>query len=232
VTGPLHIVKTVEKGLALEKEAFVFDGPEIRLWTAQRQALVCPASMQRLTGFERAADRTAVRGWPLVLRPTGGGAVPQGAGVLNLALAFTHGQSFTIEDGYRLVTQIIRDAVSPELTPSATPDSFCDGAWNLGIFGRKIVGTAQRLRPMGGGGKRILAHALILTDGDIAPGAAAVGLFHRDLGLASVSADAHTTLQSAFPERWRTAEDLATRLYDKTFAALTAMKPNFEEIAA
>ncbi|UXX82374.1 lipoyl protein ligase domain-containing protein [Roseovarius pelagicus] len=232
MTGPLHVVDTVAEGLALETDAFASNHTEIRLWTARQRALVCPASMQRLTGFEGAKSRTAGRGWPLHLRPTGGGAVPQGAGVLNLALGLTKDRYFTIEDGYRLITQIIRDALSSDLMPGATPDSFCDGAWNLAVFGRKVVGTAQRLRPVRQRRKRILIHALILTHGDITPGAAAVGMFHHDLGLGPVSAVAHITLESAFPKQWRAADELAARLYDKSFAALEAPSPHIGGIVA
>ena len=232
MTGPLHVVETGAEGLALEREAFVSDDTEIRLWTARQRALVCPASMRRLPGFAAAKARTAGRGWPLYLRPTGGGAVPQGAGVLNLALGFTRGHDFTIEDGYRLVTQIIRDAVSFDLMPGATPKSFCDGAWNLAVSGRKVVGTAQRLRPLSGGRRRILVHALILAKDDIAPGTAAVGMFHRDLGLGPVSVQAHTTLEEAFPELRSAAEELASRLHNEALAALSVPYSRVDGIAA
>lgn len=125
--------------------------------------------------------------------------MPQGPGVLNLALAFTADQKFTIEDGYRLITQIIMDAVPAGWNTGPTPNSFRDGAWNLSLTGRKVVGTAQRIRPVGNGQHRILAHALIMVEGDLAAGAAAVDAFHRDLSLGAIDVGVHTTLDGAMP---------------------------------
>ncbi|WP_341864088.1 hypothetical protein [Gymnodinialimonas sp. 57CJ19] len=196
MSSTLHVVGGVADGLALEAEAFTSDGVAVRLWSPRRRALVCPANLRRKPGFYDGRRNSAARGWPLHLRPTGGGAVPQGPGALNLALAFTAGRTFTIDDGYRLITQVIRSAIPAPWTTGATPNSFCDGAWNLSLFDRKVVGTAQRVRPIGGGQRRILAHALILVEGDVAEGASAVGAFHGDLGLGPIEADVHTTLNA------------------------------------
>lgn len=194
MSSTLNHVGGVADGLALEAEAFTAEGVSICLWSPRRRALVCPANLRRKPGFDDARRNSAARGWPLHLRPTGGGAVPQGPGALNLALAFTAGRTFTIDDGYRLITQIIRNAIPAPWTTGATPNSFCDGAWNLSLSDRKVVGTAQRVRPIGGGQRRILAHALILVEGDVVEGAGAVGAFHGDLGLGPIEADVHTTL--------------------------------------
>lgn len=199
MNAPLTYVPGVAEGLALESAAFAAQGAVTCLWSPRRRALVCPASLRRAPGFDVAKRNSAARGWPMHLRPTGGGAVPQGPGVLNLALAFTADRTFTIEDGYRLITQIIQGVIPAGWTTGATPNSFCDGAWNLSLNGRKVVGTAQRVRPQGHGQRRILAHALILVEGDLAAGAAAVGAFHRDLSLGPIDTDVHTTLDRAIP---------------------------------
>lgn len=199
MNAPLTYVPGVAEGLALESAAFAAQGAVTCLWSPRRRALVCPASLRRAPGFDVAKRNSTARGWPMHLRPTGGGAVPQGPGVLNLALAFTADRTFTIEDGYRLITQIIQGVIPAGWTTGATPNSFCDGAWNLSLNGRKVVGTAQRVRPQGHGQRRILAHALILVEGDLSAGAAAVGAFHRDLSLGSIDAGVHTTLDRAIP---------------------------------
>ncbi|MBT0958420.1 hypothetical protein IV417_13605 [Alphaproteobacteria bacterium KMM 3653] len=199
MTAPLAYVEGVAEGLALEAAAFASQGAVTCLWSPRRRALVCPASLRRRPGFDMAIRNSAMRGWPLHLRTTGGGAVPQGPGVLNLALAFDADRRFTIEDGYRLITRIIQGAIPAGWSTGATPSSFCDGAWNLSLNGRKVVGTAQRIRPLGNGMRRILAHALILVEGDLAAGAAAVDAFHRDLSLGPIDAGVHTTLDRAIP---------------------------------
>lgn len=199
MNATLTFVEGVAEGLAHEAAAFTAQGAVTCLWSLRRRALVCPASLRRRPGFDLAKRNSATRGWPLHLRPTGGGAVPQGPGVLNLALAFAADRTFTIEDGYRLITQMIQDAIPAGWTTGATPNSLCDGAWNLSLNGRKVVGTAQRIRPLGNGQHRILAHALIMVEGDLAAGAAAVDAFHRDLSLGPIDAGVHTTLGGATP---------------------------------
>ena len=132
--------------------------------------------------------------------------------MLNLALAFTADRTFSIEDGYRLITRIIQNAIPAGWATGATPNSFCDGAWNLSLKGRKAVGTAQRIRPVGNGQRRILAHALILVEGDLAAGAAAVDAFHRDLSLGPIDAGVHTTLDRAIPSQRDPMNALAASL--------------------
>lgn len=209
----LSHVTDVRQGLALE--AALFDRPDNcrGLWQSATPALVCPAAYQRQAGFERAAERSAARGWPVSCRPSGGGAVPQGIGVVNLAMAVTVRRGFLIEDGYRLITDPIRAVLRDlglEATTGATPYSFCDGRWNLSIDGRKLVGTAQRWRPLPRGQMRILTHALVLHD--LAIPARAVDAFHRDLGLGPIRAEAHITLGDKFGDRLPGAEDFAAAL--------------------
>ena len=212
MNAPLTYVEDVAEGLALEAAAFGAQNSVTCLWSPRRRALVCPKSLRRRPGFDAAKRNSASRGWPLHLRPTGGGAVPQGPGVLNLALAFTADLTFTIEDGYRLITDIIRDAIPADWATGVTPYSFCDGTWNLSLKGRKVVGTAQRIRPVGNGKRRILAHALVLVEGDLAAGTVAVDAFHSDLSLGPIDVDVHTTLDRAIPSLRDPMDKLAASL--------------------
>ncbi|CAD0187202.1 hypothetical protein RUESEDTHA_04114 [Ruegeria sp. THAF57] len=190
-------VQDVSEGLAFEADLMAAHGPAAGVWQAAHPALVCPEAYRAKPGFAAAVAASDRCGWPVHTRPTGGGAVPQGPGVLNLALAFTVARGFTIADGYRLIAGIIRQGAGPagrHLTAGPTPHSFCDGDWNLSLDGRKVVGTAQRWRPLGSGRTRVLAHALILTGGDLRPGAEAVSAFGAALGFASVDPEVHTKL--------------------------------------
>ena len=49
------------------------------------------------------------------------------------------------------------------------------------------------------GSAAFLAHALILVEGDLAAGAAAVDAFHRDLSLGPIDENVHATLDGAIP---------------------------------
>ena len=166
-----------------------------------KASLVCPKAYERRAGFDLAIQRSAAGGWPVHRRLTGGGTVPQGPGVDNLVLAINASERTTIEDVYRLLTEIIKRGLGRHgavLETGDTPGSFCDGDWNLSLGGRKVVGTAQRWRPRKAGVSRVLAHALILTKDTFGKGANAVARFHEDLGLGPVCPDAHTSLEAAF----------------------------------
>lgn len=198
---------------------FAGTGPVVGLWTAEENALVCPAAHGGRTGFAEAVARSATRGWPIATRTTGGGAVPQGPGILNFALAVTVEKGFTIEDGYRLITRAIRRGLGDygqRLKAGTNPGSFCDGKWNLSLAGRKFVGTAQRWRPSGGR-VRILAHALVLVCGPVHVCARAVDAYHQDSGLEPVRAEAHTTLETELGPLVPSMRQLADALHSSAF---------------
>lgn len=83
----------VEAGLAAERALLeqVHRGERdagVLLWRPLDRALVMPARMSRLPGFEAARARCEALDWPVSLRDTGGEPVPQSPGVLNIALAY------------------------------------------------------------------------------------------------------------------------------------------------
>nr|WP_133840891.1 hypothetical protein [Pelagimonas phthalicica] len=208
-------VADVGQGLAFEADLFADPAQRIALWQCNSPALVTPKSYRKRAGFEEAVARSGARGWPVALRPSGGGTVPQGPGVLNLVMALTVPQGFGIHQGYQLLCDPIialGQSLGLDLRPGATPDSFCDGEWNLSSQGRKMVGTAQRLRPLKERRVRIMAHALILMDGPVEPGAEAVDAFHRDLGLDPVRSEVHTTLQAECKTRLPDEAEIARLL--------------------
>ena len=224
MTGVLREFSDAREGLAFEADLLTARQPVAGVWTSKANTLVCPFSYRRKPGFPAAAVASSGRGWPVMLRPTGGGAVPQGAGVLNLAVALTVPRGFAIADGYRLITGIVRRAlgdVGSVMTAGPTPGSFCDGDWNLSIVGQKVVGTAQRWRPVGAGCSRVLAHALILAGGGIEARADAVSAFNRAIGLGPVFAKAHTTLDRV---QGRSRPELGTLARDLHTAALADLQ--------
>lgn len=135
------------------------------LWAARSRSLVLPARFARQAGFGAAAERSAASGWPVETRKTGGGIVPQGPGVLNLAIVVRPERSRALADGYAAITGPLAEAFAGlglRAETGAVPRSFCDGKDNLGIGGRKIVGTAQRWRQ-----GAVLTHALVLVSLDL-----------------------------------------------------------------
>jgi len=162
------------------------------LWEAP-VSLVVPRSYRRHAALEAARARFAAEGCTVHLRPSGGGLVPQGPGILNLSLAYpvrgTPGEwSGTI---YRHLCDLLREALGTFGVAThwqAVEGSFCDGrfnlAWGEGAAARKIAGTAQYWRPLPaepGLPRRhaVLSHAVLLVDPDLAAAHARANAFEQ-----------------------------------------------------
>lgn len=184
------------------------------LWSVAAPCLVLPERYSRTETYPQAARTCATAGWPVSTRKTGGGITPQGPGVLNVALAFTVAppKGRDIRGSYAEITEPLSEAFQTlGIASSAQPveGSFCDGDYNLAVAGRKIVGTAQRWR-----GNTCLAHALILTDIDLAPAVTAVQQLATALGHDTrFSLDVHSRLADLTAHPKTLTEDLHTALH-------------------
>jgi lipoate-protein ligase A len=135
------------------------------------QGLVAPTSYRRHTSLADAARAFEAEGWPLRLRRSGGGLVPQGPGILNLTLAYPcdRAPGSMADEVYRHLCDGLARALATlgiEASPRTVEGSFCDGRYNLAVGARKIAGTAQYWR-RAGERHAVLAHALLLMDADI-----------------------------------------------------------------
>jgi lipoate-protein ligase A len=145
------------------------------------QCLVVTRREARMSGFARAAQNLAARGWPLVVRSSGGSAVPQGPGILNLALIYPRPQHWRLEDGFLLLCQLLGDFLwtyGLQAETGEVPGSFCDGRYNLQVDGRKLVGTAQR---WAGTARHpaVLCHACLLVDPELDAATAQLNYFYQ-----------------------------------------------------
>lgn len=145
------------------------------------QGLVVPRSYLRSPQFDASRQQFADAGWPIGVRQSGGGVVPQGPGIINLSLAYAvHGKPLDHSDaGYQLICNMIGQVLQGfgiDTRAQAVEGSFCDGRYNLATGPqnqpRKVVGTAQvwRRQPGVNGGKAFqvaLVHAVILAYADI-----------------------------------------------------------------
>jgi len=169
--------------------------PVAAVWQA-RQSLVVPRTYRRFAAFDQACQTSAALGWPVVVRQSGGGLVPQGGGIVNFSLAQRlEGAALPQTDAiYAQLCRIVSQALqcfSIDSRPAAVPGAFCDGRYNLAVDTptglRKIAGTAQvwrRIPPATGGGavQVVLAHALILADIDAAQLTHHLNAFEKALG--------------------------------------------------
>ncbi len=180
-----------------------------QFWQAP-QGLVVPGSYRQFTDLPAVSAHFAARGWPVWLRRSGGGLVPQGRALSTLA-SLGRCSSRSAKPPNRSI--IIRCALCCSAPsrfrrcqpPRAVSGSFCDGRYNLacgeGAEARKIVGTAQYWRPLAaGGGHVVLAHAVILVDADLSAAHQAANAFEAQLGSERVyCADKTVTLAQLLP---------------------------------
>lgn len=143
------------------------------LWTGE-PALVAPLSYRRHALLDTACAVSAAQGWPVRLRRSGGGVVPQGAGILNVTLAYpcSGAAGDMAEPVYAHLCQLLSHALARlgiAAQARSVQGSFCDGRFNLAVShqgtARKIAGTAQYWR-RASGRQAVLAHALLLVDAD------------------------------------------------------------------
>lgn len=157
----------------------VSHGPSACVWQAP-QGLVVPRTYSQSATFADACIQSAAQGWPVSIRHSGGGVVPQGPGILNISLAYgAEGPPLDHSDtAYQMLCNVISNAASRfdvQAHAQAVEGSFCDGRFNLacgtGDQARKVAGTAQlwrrQRRPDGTMMQVVLVHALLLVATDI-----------------------------------------------------------------
>jgi lipoate-protein ligase A len=138
-----------------------------------RPALVVPPTYRRFERFDALCERFAAEGWPVSVRRSGGGLVPQGPGMVNLSLAWRTSARMgdAMEAVYIGLCALLQQAFAGfGLQALAQPvqGSFCDGRFNLALQGRKAVGTAQYWKRASATEHVVLAHACVLVEADLA----------------------------------------------------------------
>ena len=155
-------------------------------WWTTAQSLVAPRSLKRATSIDSAMKLSAHCGWPVYFRQTGGSVVPQGAGFLNVTIAFALDpveRPSIIAVYEMLCTPVIRwlQRQGCNAQTGFVPGSFCDGEFNVVVQGQKVVGTAQRWTRVHAHEMRqiVFAHALLLMDARLEAGVAAINQMYK-----------------------------------------------------
>lgn len=161
-------------------------GPLVRLWRSAA-GIVVPRRETSEPGFAGAAAACAARGWPVVLRGTGGTAFPIGPGTVQVSqfrVLEAHAHERLEESYQRLCDPLIAALgdVGLEARLGAALGSLCDGTHNICVLGRKLAGTAQRRRMRAKGGWVVLTHAAISIAGTVRPAMRAIEEYYGDLG--------------------------------------------------
>lgn len=151
--------------------------PLIRIWrSARAEGIAVSRRDLAARGADDAVKALAAEGIEVVVRNTGGTAVPQGPGVIHLSWMLPRERGPATTDAYyRLLCDPLMGwmrqlGLQPET--GALPGSYCDGTYNILVDGRKLVGTAQAWRGGLAGVKSnrpgyVLAHASMMVDVDM-----------------------------------------------------------------
>ncbi|WP_273365902.1 lipoate--protein ligase family protein [Alicyclobacillus herbarius] len=187
----------------------------IRIWRSAHQPGIAVSRKDVAgPGGQSAAQTLRDRGLAVIVRQTGGTAVPQGDGVLHLSFILPRQQAAATTDAYYrllcapLVRWLEENGISA--TTGELPGSYCDGSYNVLANGRKLVGTAQAWRGgLAGVSSRhpgfVLAHACIMIDLNLMTALSWINEFYALAGQDyRVNPDTSVTLRDVLPDRdWR-----------------------------
>jgi len=177
------------------------------IWRTEK-AIVVPRGLPDRDDFAAAASTVEALGFAVFERDTGGDLTPQEPGVVNLSLVFRmDGENAAIKDAYlRLTAPVIaflgaRYALAART--AAIPGAFCDGAYNIACGGKKLAGTAQRWKLIGGEGPArrvaVLGHLALMVSMDLDPAIAALNAFYAAARLErKIIPGRHVTLSELF----------------------------------
>lgn len=167
---------------------------------------------------ENAKNALLQLGIDVVVRQTGGTAVPQGQGVLHVSMILPRTQQAVSTDAYyRILCDPLLEWLATAQLYGVTgelPGSYCDGSYNILVGGKKLVGTAQAWRGgLAGMASRqpgyILAHACLVVDTDLKKSVAAMNTFYRIAGDAyRVQLETATTLKECLASIGRSVGDV------------------------
>ena len=148
----------------------------LRLWRTSPCLVVTPLLAHRAE-FAAAVAASAERGWPVVVRRTGGGPVPQTSGTLNVSLAYATPRAEV--PGIDAALKHFADALLAALRSCGVrgevgeiEGSCCPGRYDIAIGGKKIIGIAQRRRQGTKDGQllsAVLVHAMVWVEGELNP---------------------------------------------------------------
>ncbi len=162
------------------------DHAVIRLWQNQ-DALVVSRQDGRSPHFQKACKQISSDGVSVVQRSTGGTAVAQLAGTVNLSLIYALGanQGFSIADSYsELVSPLVAylRLLGLPAQMGEVSGAFCSGRYDVICDGQKLAGTAQRVKTLSAE-RRVLSHYTLNVANDVNVADALINRFYGLSGL-------------------------------------------------
>lgn len=166
-------------------------GATARIWE-NPQSLVVTRRETRFPTFKEAQTRLGEEGWPVLVRESGGTAVPHEAGIVHFSLMFLQEKlfQFSMDAVYEALCEPLRMALTSlglESGYGEVKGSYCDGKYNLVVDGLKITGTAQRIigaqkSETGEPRSAVLAQSMLMVESDPVAGTDVVNRFYHLAG--------------------------------------------------
>jgi len=120
--------------------------PIMRLWVHPK-TIVLGIPDARLPFIEAGIEHAKKLGYRIIVRNSGGLAVPLDEDVLNVSLILPDVEHVSIHDGYeamvRFIQHMFRD-LTDEIKAYEIDGSYCPGDYDLSINGKKFAGISQR----------------------------------------------------------------------------------------
>lgn len=134
-----------------------------RLWV-HHDTVVLGIQDSRLPQAAAGIDYLQTQGYHVIVRNSGGLAVPLDEGVLNISLVLPVDNVFSnIDLGYETMFTLVKEMLRPYTTRVVAREiegSYCPGRYDLSISGRKFAGISQR-RTKGG----MAVQVFLIVDG-------------------------------------------------------------------
>lgn len=172
-------------------------------WTSS--PYVAPTRREtRLPGFDEAVEAAGKRGFPTLVRNSGGGAVAANEGSVSFSMTFPvrdlrHGLYERYAEGVDLISSALWNLGVPA-EAGEVEGEFCPGAYSIrsgGVRGIKHAGLAQRVKRRAA---RLEALILVSDTGDLVPVIEdfykAIGLPFRPDSVADIGATVPQTLDA------------------------------------
>ncbi|TDM01259.1 lipoate--protein ligase family protein [Macrococcus hajekii] len=118
----------------------------VRTWVHQH-VVILGIHDSRLPYLKEGVDYLIDQGYGAIVRNSGGLGVVLDGGVLNISLIFRGGQSFSIDGGYELMYELIREMFKDYgvvIEAKEIEHSYCPGSYDLSIDNKKFAGISQR----------------------------------------------------------------------------------------
>lgn len=117
----------------------------LMLWRC-KPALLVTRSETRLHNFASAAAEMRARGWPILLRKSGGGACPVGSGTMQVSMIEPAVAGETMTAKYLDLAGLLQPTLRFFHIASrigSVEGSYCPGSYDLAVDGKKIAGMSQ-----------------------------------------------------------------------------------------